>query len=107
MADFVAIYSTFDKEEKALEVARALVERGLAACANILPGVTSVYKWKDKLEVSGELVMIAKTRASLFTRAKDLIVELHDYETPCVVSLDISGGDEKFLGWIEKQTINP
>lgn len=105
MADFIAIYTTFDKEDKAMEVAHQLVERNLVACVNIFP-VRSVYKWQGKLETGAELTLIAKTQKSLFTKAKDLIVELHDYEIPCIVSYDISSGDEKFLGWIEKQTLS-
>jgi periplasmic divalent cation tolerance protein len=105
MEKFISVYSTFGSADKAKEVARVLVDEMLVACANILPGAVSIYKWKGATEEGHEAVMFAKTRQSLFPQVKARILELHDYEVPCIVGLEISGGDEKFLRWIEKETL--
>ncbi len=103
-AKYITVYSTFGSAEKAAIAARALVTEKLIACANIIPSAISVYSWKGKTEEGQEAVMFAKTQKALFEKVKARILELHDYEVPCIVSLEISGGDEKFLRWIEKET---
>ena len=105
MDKFISVYCSFGSFDKAQGVARILVEEGLAACVNIVPGVVSVYKWKGKVEEGQEAIFFAKTQKSLFPRLKARVLELHDYEVPCIISLDIADGDKKFLRWIEKETV--
>jgi periplasmic divalent cation tolerance protein len=81
-----------------------MVEEKLAACANILPGITSVYRWKDKIEQSQEVVLILKTRESFFSDVENRIKELHPYDLPCIVALPIEYGHQPFLNWLEKET---
>lgn len=97
------VYSTFETEEQAAAAASHLLEEGLIACANIIPGAKSLYKWKGKIEVSGEVIMICKTKSELFGRVNEKICKLHDYDTPCVLKLDISAGNDKFLTWLESE----
>ena len=107
MSEYITIYSTFKNKEQAHEVARALVLHKLAACVNIIPVVESVYSWQGKLESSTEAAFIAKTTKKLFAEARNLIVQMHSYEVPCIVSYEINEGFEPFLGWIEKETQIP
>jgi periplasmic divalent cation tolerance protein len=106
MIDFVLTYATFPDSELAAEVAESLVSRGLVACVNIFPEVKSIYKWMGEVEESKEVVMIAKTKKDLFNKVKDVILEMHSYDTPAIIAIDIMAGDEKFLKWVEKETIN-
>jgi periplasmic divalent cation tolerance protein len=102
MTDARMIYITAPDPEAALRIGRALVERRLAACANVIPGMRSVYRWKGAVEEAGEAVLLAKTTAD---RVEDLIravKELHPYECPCVVVLPIEGGFAPFLAWIRE-----
>lgn len=103
MSDIVFVYITAGSEEEARDIAQALVEEKLAACANIIPGVTSFFRWEDKVEESEEFVIIAKTAASGFENLKKRAVELHSYDTPCIVALPVAAGHKPFLDWISKE----
>lgn len=100
----VLIYSTFPDPAEAERVGGALVDRGLAACVNILPGMTSIYVWQGRRHRDSETVMIIKTRATL---AEQVIAEakaLHPYDNPALVVLSIDGGSTDFLAWIIERT---
>ncbi len=92
--------------DDAVRIARALVERRLCACVNVVPGVTSVYRWKGELEVDAESTLLLKTRASLVGALTTAILELHPYEVPEVVALPIDGsaGNPAYLAWVLAET---
>jgi periplasmic divalent cation tolerance protein len=98
------IYVMVDRAPTALAIGRTLVAERLAACANLLPGVTSVYRWQGAIEEAGEVVLVLKTRAALVERLTARVKELHPYEVPCVVALPILGGNPDYLRWIEQET---
>ncbi|HUT97792.1 MAG TPA: divalent-cation tolerance protein CutA [bacterium] len=98
------IYITCADAAQAEKIARALVEERLAACANILPGVRSIYRWKGNIEEAEEVALIAKTRAGLVDALTERVKALHSYEVPCIVALPITGGNREFLAWIEEET---
>jgi len=102
--DFVLAYVTAGSREEALRIGRALVEERLAACANVLDGMTSVYRWNGAVEEAPEAVLIAKTRADLFDRLTDRVRALHSYDTPCVVEVKLGRGNPAFLDWLEAET---
>lgn len=102
--DFVLAYITAGSREEALHIGRALVEERLAACANVLDGMTSVYRWNGAVEEAPEAVLIAKTRAALFDRLAERVRALHSYDTPCVVEIKLGRGNPGFLGWLEAET---
>lgn len=102
--DGCIIYVTAASEEEAMAVARTVVEERLAACANILGSIRSVYWWQGGVNDDAEVAMILKTRADLVPRLTARIKELHSYDCPCVVALPISGGNADFLAWIEAET---
>jgi len=101
------IYVTCESEEQARTIGRSLVEERLAACANILPGMESVYRWEGKIETGRETVLILKTTADLVPSLTARVKELHDYEVPCVVALIVDGGNPDYLSWISEQTTGP
>ena len=93
-------YVTAGSREEALSIGRRVVQERLAACANVLDGMTSVYWWQGALQQAGEAVLILKTRAELVERLTARIRELHSYECPCVVALPIAAGNPDYLDWI-------
>ncbi|MGR7997479.1 MULTISPECIES: divalent-cation tolerance protein CutA [unclassified Xanthobacter] len=100
----VLIYTTFPALQPAQETARLLVERRLVACANILPGMISIYRWAGELEQAEEVVLLLKTTAA---RAQAVVAEVrafHPYEQPAVLTLPVSGGDAGYLAWIAAET---
>lgn len=101
---FVVIYVTAETRDEALQIGRAAVEEGLAACANILPEVTSIYRWQGTLEQASEVVLLLKTREDLVNRVIERVGELHSYDCPCIVALSIAAGNEPYLQWINEMT---
>lgn len=100
----VLVYSTFPGPDAALAAGRSLVEAGLAACVNVLPGMTSVYAWEGKIETASEAVLIAKTTAECLEACMSTILAAHPYETPAVVALPVIGGSAAYLEWIGNNT---
>jgi len=89
--------------EDAERIARALVERRLAACVNVVPGVVSHYRWKGELCRDEERLLVIKTRAERVGELRAALVELHPYEVPELVALEISAGLEPYLAWLDEQ----
>ena len=97
-------YVTAGSRAEALALGRAVVEERLAACANVLDGITSIYWWQGALEQASEAVLILKTRAELVGLLTARLRELHSYDCPCVVALPIAGGNPAYLEWIAAET---
>jgi periplasmic divalent cation tolerance protein len=104
MSEFLSIYITVFSREIAEKIARALVEEKLAACVNIIPGMRSIYHWKGKVEAATEVVLIAKSRATLYPQLEKRVKELHSYECPCIVAWPIEAGYAPYLDWIKQET---
>lgn len=98
------VYSTFPALEPAESTARLLVEQRLVACANILPGMISVYRWANELERGEEVVLILKTTAEQAEEVVRAVRALHPYEQPAILVLPVSGGDAGYLAWIAAET---
>ena len=103
----VLIYSTFPSPETAERVGGALVDRALAACVNILAGMTSIYIWQGQRHRDSETVMIIKTRAQIADAVVAEAKRLHPYTNPALVVLPVAGGSTDFLRWIAEQTATP
>ena len=103
----VLIYSTYPSTADAERIGGALVDGGLAACVNILPGMTSIYVWEGKRQRDAEAAMIIKTRAGLADAAIAEARKLHPYSNPAFVVLPVDGGSQDFLRWIMEQTAKP
>ncbi|MFC1467853.1 divalent-cation tolerance protein CutA [Verrucomicrobiota bacterium] len=94
------VYVTCVDEAEAEKVAAAVVEEKLAACANMLPGMKSIYWWDGAVQSSTECVLILKTDARLAAELSGRICELHSYECPCVAVMPIESGNPDYLEWI-------
>jgi periplasmic divalent cation tolerance protein len=102
--EFVFGYVTVPDREAALSIARAVVGERLAACANVLTDMTSVYHWNGALQTDAECVLVLKTRASLADRLTARVLELHTYECPCVVFAPLVAGSAAYLEWLAAET---
>lgn len=102
----IMVYITAPDLDVARRIAQALVEERLVACANILPGMESFYRWRGTVQNEREVVLVAKTRLALFDALMARVVALHPYEVPCIVSLPVKQGYEPFLRWIDTETEN-
>jgi periplasmic divalent cation tolerance protein len=100
----VIVYTTWPSIVEAEKAGRAIVERRLAACVNILPGMISHYWWQGKIERAEEAVMIVKTRASLAEAVRLVVKELHSYTTPAVMVLPVETADPAYQAWIMQET---
>jgi periplasmic divalent cation tolerance protein len=98
------IYITTDGTAEARMIGHALVEARLAACANILDPMTSVYWWDGKVQEGQETVLIAKTTATHVDALTERVRDLHSYDCPCIVSVPIDAGNPAFLEWVAAET---
>jgi periplasmic divalent cation tolerance protein len=98
----VVALSTVGTAEDAERIARALVERRLAACVNVVPGVVSVYRWKGAVEKDEERLLVIKTRAERLEALREALVELHPYEVPELVALPVEAGHAPYLAWLDE-----
>jgi periplasmic divalent cation tolerance protein len=96
------VLTTAGSEEEARKIARALVERRLAACVNIVPHVQSVYRWQETVEEAVEWLLVIKTTAAALERVREAIAELHSYELPECIYVGIEDGSAGYLNWIEE-----
>ena len=94
------VLTTTGSCEEAQRIARVLVERQLAACVNIVPGIESIYRWHGKIEHAEECLLLIKTTTSAAERVRDAIKELHSYELPECVCIEIEDGSAEYLKWI-------
>jgi periplasmic divalent cation tolerance protein len=101
MSGYAVVLSTVGSEVEASLIARALVERRLAACVNVVAGVSSTYRWQGVVRTDPEWLLVVKTRRDRFEEVRAAIRELHSYELPEVVLLDIGVGDRAYLAWID------
>lgn len=99
------LYVTAANADEAKAIGEALVQERLAACANILGPIASIYWWQGKIQHDSEAVLVAKTRADLVERVIARVKALHSYTVPCVVSLPIDQGNPDFLRWIAAETV--
>jgi len=100
----VFVYTTWPTTVEAEAAGRVLVERQLAACVNILPGMISHYRWQGKVERVEEAVMIIKTRASLADAVSDAVKEQHSYDTTAILVLALESVEKNYLGWLLAET---
>ena len=100
----VLIYSTFPNVVCAQKTGADLVSRRLCACVNIVPGMTSIYRWRGAVETANEAVMIIKTRSSLADVVIAAVEAQHPYETPALVVVPVEGGLGEYLAWVMAST---
>lgn len=100
--DVLVVVTTTGTEEQALDIAHHLVKHRMAACVNILPGVRSVFRWKGKINVDGEYMLVAKTVRSRFEDVRRAMRELNAYELPEILAFPASLADKSFAAWVSE-----
>ena len=100
MTDKRIVLTTAGSKAEAQKIGRALVERKLAACVNVVGPIESVYRWKGAVETAGEFLCIVKSTAAAVDRVAAAIKELHSYELPECVVITVEGGSSEYLAWI-------
>lgn len=96
------VYCTVPSPEVGETLAGTLVEQQLAACVNILPGLTSVYRWQGKTEKEPESLLLIKTREDRLPALQEAILAAHPYELPEIIAVPISSGLPAYLDWIDQ-----
>lgn len=94
------VWSTFPEPESARRAARKLVEERLAACANLVPAVESVYRWKGGVETAAEVWVLFKTTRETYPRLEERLRHLHPYELPEIVAVGLEAGLPDYLRWV-------
>ena len=100
MTDKRIVITTCGNADDAERIARALLERRLVACVNIIPGVRSLYRWQGKVEDDAELILLMKTTAEAVEALEPALAEIHPYDVPELVVLPIEGGAASYLEWV-------
>ncbi len=94
------VYVTTGSVAEAEAIGRNLIEKRLAACVNILPGMKSMYRWEGKIEEAEEAVLIVKMKASLADAVVEEVKRTHSYQIPCALVLDVRSGNPAYMNWI-------
>lgn len=97
------VYITCSDQTEAKRIGQVLVEQRMAACVNILPGMTSIYVWENRVTTDEEVVLIAKTTPEALSSLIYQVKEMHSYDVPCIVALPIEEGNFDFFQWIRRQ----
>ena len=104
MDEALVVLTTLPDRGAATTLARALVERRLAACVNVLAECTSIYRWQGAVEDAQEVPLLIKTRALLYDQLQAAIQELHPYELPEIIAVPVAQGSDEYLQWVGEST---
>jgi periplasmic divalent cation tolerance protein len=99
-AEACVVLVTAPNADKAVEIARALVELRLAACGNVIPTIRSIYRWQGKVEDGAEAMLVLKTSRDRFAALREKVIALHPYEVPEILELPVGEGNPAYLAWI-------
>ena len=106
MTEILTVQTTFASEEDAVRVARVLLEERLVACAQVVPGVRSLYHWKGAIADAREVLVLMKTRKQDWMAMLSRLHDLHPYETPECIAVRVASGAPRYMEWLE-QTLAP
>jgi len=104
MSQVLEVHTTFASAEDAVAAGRALVGEKLAACAQVVPGVTSIYVWQEMLRHESEVLLLLKTTETAWPQLRDRLAQLHPYDTPEIVAVRVEHGSFDYLAWILEST---
>lgn len=99
----VFVYITTSDRNEAVSISQVIIRERLAACTNIIEGMSALFWWDDAVQKEQEVVLIAKTTADIFPLLVEKVKALHSYECPCIIALPIVMGNPDYLSWIDKQ----
>ncbi|GIW25103.1 divalent-cation tolerance protein CutA [Meiothermus sp.] len=101
---YLTVFCTVPDLKSGRRIAQAVVHEGLAACVNLLPGLTSIYRWQGQMEETSEVLLLIKTRQEHYGALEARIKELHPYQVPEIIALKIETGLKSYLDWITQST---
>ena len=104
MNEFIAVFVTASSHEEGERIASTLVNERLAACGNIIKGITSIYTWDNELCKDDEILLILKTRREKFDELSIRIKEMHSYDVPEIIAISIVDGSKEYLDWVKQST---
>jgi periplasmic divalent cation tolerance protein len=104
MTEAMLVLTTLPNSDAAAEIARKVVAEKLAACANLLPALRSIYRWQGKVQDENEVLVLLKTQQRHYERLKARLLELHPYEVPEVIAIPVERGHQAYLEWIARET---
>jgi periplasmic divalent cation tolerance protein len=107
VAQEIVVLVTASSEEEAVRIGRAMVERELAACVNVLPRIRSIFRWEGKVSEEQESLLLMKSRDELFEELSTAIKALHSYTVPEIIALRIEAGSADYLQWVRDVTSKP
>lgn len=102
--DAIVVMTTLANTDDAVKLVQTLLERRLVACGSVLPGVRSLYRWQGKVADEQEVVVLLKTRSARLETLKLAFEELHPYKVPELLAVPVTGGLDRYLGWINAET---
>ena len=100
------VYVTVKDKDEGLSIAQKVVEKRLAACANLYPQIQSIFNYQNQIQTQDEAVLILKTTVHVYDKLERFIIEIHSYDDPCVLKLPIESGAADFMGWIKDTVIS-
>jgi len=98
------VYITFPNQKAAEALGKKLVQQKLCACVNIIPKMTSIYRWKGKVEKGSEVILLAKTQKKLLKKLTSFVLKNHSYDVPCVLHWSAKSGNKDYSDWIQQET---
>lgn len=101
MSEPLVVLMTAGSQEEAERIAEALVGERLAACVNVVPGVTSIYRWEGEVQHDREWLLVTKSRRDVLGRLVERVQALHSYEVPEIIAMPMAGGSEPYLRWLD------
>jgi periplasmic divalent cation tolerance protein len=103
MTEYIMVFTTVESRGDAEKIAGTLVEKRLAACAQIVGPITSYFQWQGKLESAEEFLCLLKSRKDLFAELESTVKNIHPYDVPEILAVPISTGNVSYLGWLEEE----
>lgn len=104
MSENIMIFVTASSDSEAQTISKDLVGSRLVACANLLPGIRSIFQWKGEVQSEQEVLVIMKSRTELFDRIERRVRELHSYDVPEILAIPILAGSLPYLAWLREET---
>jgi periplasmic divalent cation tolerance protein len=101
--EYIQIFTTTENKEDAEKIAKSLIEKRLAGCIQIIGPISSIYWWKNKIETSQEWLCIIKSKKKLYEEIEKSIKEIHPYEIPEIIAMQIISGSKDYLKWLDNE----
>jgi len=101
--EYIQVFTTTEKKEDAEKIAKALVEKRLAGCIQVVGPIISTYWWKDNVETAEEWLCVIKSKKDIFNELEKSIKEIHPYEVPEIIAMPVVAGSDDYLQWLSKE----